>query len=155
MIYTYITTNKINSKQYVGSHETDNINDGYLGSGRPYFINALKKYGKKNFKREIISFYKNIKTARKKESYYIKKYSTLVPNGYNISPTGGTGINGKHSKYSKKKMSESHKGQIPWNKGKTLKTDNRLMKMSESLKGMKAWNKGKKGVSKKNKYKNE
>jgi len=31
--YTYITTNLINGKQYVGDHSTDNLEDGYLGSG--------------------------------------------------------------------------------------------------------------------------
>jgi len=30
--YTYITTNLINGKQYVGDHSTDNLNDEYLGS---------------------------------------------------------------------------------------------------------------------------
>ena len=31
--FTYITTNIINGKQYVGKHTTNNISDGYLGSG--------------------------------------------------------------------------------------------------------------------------
>ena len=32
--YVYITTNLENKKQYVGDHSTNNINDGYLGSGK-------------------------------------------------------------------------------------------------------------------------
>ncbi len=48
----YKTTNLINGKIYVGYHNTD-INDGYLGSGT-IFSKALKKYGKKNFVREVL-----------------------------------------------------------------------------------------------------
>ena len=29
----YIIINIINGKQYMGSYRTDNVNDGYLGSG--------------------------------------------------------------------------------------------------------------------------
>jgi len=28
IIYNYITTNKVNGKQYVGMHSTDNVDDG-------------------------------------------------------------------------------------------------------------------------------
>ena len=43
---TYITTNLINRKQYVGDHSTNNINDGYLGTG------TLIKKAIKNTKKE-------------------------------------------------------------------------------------------------------
>ena len=88
----YITTNLINGKQYVGSHHTDNINDKYLGSGN-LIKNSIKKNGKNNFKREILQDCNSILEARKLEGYYIDKYNTLIPNGYNISPNGGNFIN--------------------------------------------------------------
>lgn len=49
----YRITNLINGKIYVGKHQTDNINDGYLGSGIR-IRHAMKKYGYENFKKEIL-----------------------------------------------------------------------------------------------------
>lgn len=47
----YKTTNLINGKYYYGKHQTSNLDDGYLGSGK-YLLNSVKKYGKVNFHRE-------------------------------------------------------------------------------------------------------
>lgn len=41
---------------YFGKHSTDNIEDSYFGSGTR-LIATLKKYGKENFKKEILGFY--------------------------------------------------------------------------------------------------
>jgi len=110
--FVYITTNLINNKQYVGSHATNNIEDGYIGSGR-YFIKAINKYGYKNFKREILQQCENILEARKLEATYIIKFDTMMPNGYNLAPMGGLGFNGARlSEYTKQKISESNKGKI-------------------------------------------
>jgi len=57
----YITTNLINGKQYVGDHSTNKIYDTYLGSGSG-ILNAIKKYGKENFKREILEQFKSKNT---------------------------------------------------------------------------------------------
>ena len=46
----YKTTNLINGKSYIGIHKTNNLNDGYLGSGFA-ITEAIEKYGKDNFKR--------------------------------------------------------------------------------------------------------
>ncbi len=62
----YKTTNLINGKYYYGIHSTDNLEDGYLGSGIQ-LKNAIKKYGIENFRREIIKDYKNRSLAVKCE----------------------------------------------------------------------------------------
>ena len=49
----YKTTNLINSKIYVGQDSKNNYN--YLGSGI-IIKKAIKKYGKENFKKEIIEY---------------------------------------------------------------------------------------------------
>jgi len=107
--YVYITTNLINGKQYVGDHSTNNLNDKYLGSGRPYFLNAIKQYGKENFKKEILEFFDTKQEAFNAQEKYINEYNTLQPNGYNISPKGGHNTKDCFSDESKLKISSSLK----------------------------------------------
>lgn len=104
--FVYITTNLINGKQYVGDHSTNNLEkDKYLGSGKTTLKFAIKKYGNINFKREILEFFPTRKEAFDAQEKYIIKYNTLTPNGYNISPKGGSQCSGGVSEESKKRMS--------------------------------------------------
>lgn len=48
---------------YVGSHTTNNINDGYLGSSRP-LLKLIRELGKDAFVREIIQFTSDMETAK-------------------------------------------------------------------------------------------
>lgn len=108
--YVYITTNLITGMQYIGDHSTNNLNDKYLGSGK-IIIDAIRKYKKKNFSKSIIEYFKTRQEAFDAQENYIKMYNTLYPNGYNLSPTGGHGINGgKLSQSTKDKISLIHKG---------------------------------------------
>lgn len=137
--FVYITTNLITGEQYVGDHSTDNLNDGYLGSGI-YIKHALKKYKRINFKRKIIEFFDTKKEAFNAQEKYINEYNTLSPNGYNISPCGGIANNNCY-------LTEEHKEKIriaqtnrpyrePWNKGKTnIYSEETLKKMSKANKG--------------------
>jgi group I intron endonuclease len=101
MNFIYITTNNTNGKQYVGSHNGE-IDDRYLGSGK-LLLRAIKLYGRHNFTRQIIQECDPIDNLILEERY-IKQYSTIQPNGYNISPTGGHGLNGKLSEKTKEKL---------------------------------------------------
>jgi len=150
--YNYITTNKINGKQYVGAHSTNNINDGYLGGG--LLINkAIKKYGKENFTRKILYYAWNFEMAFSNEKLLIKKYNTLVPNGYNISPTGGLNVPNCHSKETKEKMRQAKLGKKSAMCGKHH-SEKSIKKISEVLSGENNPNYGKKAINKngKNKY---
>jgi len=91
--YVYMITNLINGKKYIGDRTIDKLPDDYLGSGS-YLNLAIKKYGKQNFKKEILEFFPTRKDAYIAQEYYIQKYKTLVTqNGYNLTRTGGPGVN--------------------------------------------------------------
>lgn len=94
MNFVYLTTNLVTGKKYIGSHHTNNFNDNYLGSGTLLKL-SIKKYGSDKFTRIIVKHCRSIKEARLLEEFYIKEYNTLIPNGYNISPIGGSGMVGK------------------------------------------------------------
>jgi len=165
--YTYITTNLINGKKYIGNHSTDNLKDNYLGSGKPIFLNALKKYGENNFKKEILEFFDTKQEAFNAQKKYINEYNTLIPNGYNISPSGGMkGTGGLHSEESKEKIRKnsigknlgkkhSQKQNIEHSKflmGKILSEDHKK-KISESNKGKKHSEETREKIGKANKGK--
>jgi hypothetical protein len=71
---------------------------------------------------------------------FIKMYDT-INKGYN-SAEGGSGNHGcVRSEETRKKISESLKGNIPWNKGMSLNKETKK-KISDSLNGNTPWNKG-------------
>ncbi len=67
VFYTvYQTTCLVNGKTYVGCHKTSNPNDSYLGSG-VLFSKAVAKYGKENFKKEVLFIFDNPEEMLTKE----------------------------------------------------------------------------------------
>jgi len=90
-MYIYKTTNLVNGKIYVGKCENvPEKTNWYLGSG-DLLQKAFKKYGKENFKKEILEICDTKEKLNEREIFWIKKLK--LPNfkiGYNIT-TGGTG----------------------------------------------------------------
>ena len=82
--FIYKTTCLVNGKIYIGKHEGSE-SDNYLGSGTVFEF-ALKKYGRKNFKREILRRCETLHELRIWEHVFIKKYHAQDPSiGYNIA----------------------------------------------------------------------
>lgn len=129
--YCYITTNLINGKQYVGDHSTNNLDDGYLGSGTGLKL-AIKKYGKEKFKKEILEFLDNKNDAFDAQIGFINEYDTLAPNGYNISPHGGYGVNNSElNESTKKKLSELRMGDKNPNFGVELSLKDKIIRSKQ------------------------
>lgn len=87
--YFYKITNLINNHFYYGVHNTNNLDDGYIGSGKRLHI-AYKKYGCENFKKEILKFFDTSKEAFEYEAEIVTEELVKSNECYNLS-TGGDG----------------------------------------------------------------
>ena len=118
MGFIYKITNLITNKCYIGETTKADPEKRWMqhkntikrGIGCPALQSAVIKHGIDNFKFEILLICFD-EDRYKYEIEYIKKYNTLVPNGYNILEGGpGGGFKGKkHSEETRKRMSKNMK----------------------------------------------
>lgn len=98
----YQTINLINGKKYIGKDKNNNPN--YIGSGVSLKL-AIKKYGKENFKKEILEYCNNINHLIKQEEYWLNYYDVENNKEYynrTNKPFGNSGL----SDETKKKISD-------------------------------------------------
>lgn len=133
--FVYKTTNIINGKEYTGYHGTDNLDDGYLGSGK-LLKRAIEKYGPESFIREILEFFDNPKDAFEYEKKIVNEEYVKRDDTYNLSIGGNVcilygesnGFYGKsHSNETKSKIREKRLG-------KSVHTEESKRKISEKSK---------------------
>jgi group I intron endonuclease len=137
MGYIYSIYNKISKKRYIGQTIqplNKRINQHFYLSKKGIITplyNAIRKYQKSDFIIDIVE--KCDKSLlNEREQYWIKHYNTFAE-GYNCD-LGGSGTKSfKHSKETKRKMSESKKGKPSGRKGK-INSPESNKKRSESLK---------------------
>lgn len=96
MIGIYKFTNKNNNKSYIGqsvnieTRRKNHISASYYPRNNTYntaFHQAIRKHGVDAFEFEILTLCK-IEELDSLEKYYISKYNSMVPNGYNMTPGG-------------------------------------------------------------------
>lgn len=97
----YKITNLINGKIYIGKDENNRKN--YFGSGKIIKL-AIKKYGKENFKKEILQECDTRENIIFAEQWWIWHLNSKYPNGYNIA-NGGEGASHPMSDITKNKIS--------------------------------------------------
>jgi hypothetical protein len=135
----YVITNKINGKRYVGqtiqsmeARWSKHCSIYKANKGMP-IVNAIQKYGKDVFEKEILMKCESVEEMNHWEKFYIKSFESLTPNGYNVLPGGKNSL---HTEETKRKIKEAQTGELNHNFGKkaSLKTK---QKMSLSRIGMK------------------
>lgn len=85
--YLYKITNTVNNKIYIGVHQTKNLNDDYFGSGLNLH-RAIKKYGKENFRKEILEYFDNEESMLTREKELVNAEFVKSTNTYNINEGG-------------------------------------------------------------------
>ena len=78
----YKITNQINRKYYIGRHATKDVNDSYMGSGVG-IKNAIAKYGKENFIKEVIAESDNAESLWELEKEIVNEDIVKDPMSYN------------------------------------------------------------------------
>lgn len=87
--FIYRTTNMVNGRHYTGLHSTDDLEDGYLGSGKRFGY-ELNKYGRENFKREILEFLPSRAELKAREKTIVNEEMLKDPLCLNLK-LGGEG----------------------------------------------------------------
>lgn len=92
MFYTiYKTTNKVNGKFYIGKHQTKDLNDSYMGSGK-YLKRAIAKHGVENFSKEILHIFDNEEEMNAKEAELVSEDFCIREDTYNLCRGGRGGF---------------------------------------------------------------
>lgn len=100
----------INNKIYVGQNKNDNPN--YYGSGK-LIKRAIKKYGKDNFKKEILCECNSLEELNKMEKFWISKLNSTDDRiGYNLESGGSDSFFNKKRKSGDYTFTEEHKKNI-------------------------------------------
>lgn len=119
-MYLYKITNNINNKIYIGITNNYKRRWANHGIGDAVIARAIQKYGKQNFTFEILESNISIEEIDQLEIDTIKKYNSLVPNGYNVAkggrynaggilPKNGHENNNAHLTYEEAKYIKDHR----------------------------------------------
>ena len=139
MHYTiYKTTNLLNGKFYIGKHQTANPDDTYLGSGKALEA-AINKYGRDNFKKEVLYIFDSEIAMNSKEKELITESLVNDPKSYNlgIGGEGGPHFKGrKHTIKSRQKMGRLNQKLSKEHRDKISEANRRRVLSYEAIRNM-------------------
>ena len=87
----YKITNTVNDKIYLGKHQTENLDDGYLGSGK-LLHRALKKHGREKFIKEILHVFTTEQEMNDREKELVTEEFCARKDTYNLCEGGKGGF---------------------------------------------------------------
>ena len=107
--FIYKTTNKLNGKYYIGMHSTNNIDDGYLGSGKRLRY-SIRKYGEENFEREILEFFDSREELKKREEEVVNLEEIAKKDCMNmiVGGEGGRGFTSEEARKGREVTNKKH-----------------------------------------------
>lgn len=152
MYKIYRITNLINGKIYVGQTKQilkERFQQHCLSKNNMLISRAIKKYGKENFKIEILETCINLEELNNSEIKWIKDLNSLNPNGYNVLEGGR---NAKLPEEMLKQKTDKISGKNNYLYGKKH-SEETLKKMSDVKKNKKCSENHKKNISKANLHK--
>jgi len=88
--YIYKIT-RFDGKYYIGMHSTDDLEDGYFGSGHLLW-KSIKKHGKEKHSKEILEFLSDRKTLKLRERALVNEEIVNDPLCMNLQLGGGGGF---------------------------------------------------------------
>lgn len=145
--YIYKITCNITNRFYIGMHSTDDLNDGYFGSGKRLWF-SINYHGKKNHIKEILEFYSTRELLKEREKELVTKELIDETLCMNLKEGGDGGFsNEEHKKKFLEKavtMFIENKNKIKERKKWLFSNDetwskNYSEKMSINSKGNKSW----------------
>ena len=145
--YIYKTTCRVTNKYYIGMHSTDNLKDGYLGSGKRLWY-SIDKHGKNNHVKEILEFLPDRKSLKDREKEIVNSELLNEKLCMNIAPGGGGGFISKEHENNFQKGADKFRELSTTNAREKLKWlikndadwyDEWKKNMSTSLKGNQAF----------------
>ena len=87
----YTVKNIINDRYYIGIHSTNNLDDGYMGSGTAIKL-AIEKYGNHNFEKSILYIFDDREMALAKERELVTEELIKDEMCYNLKTGGSSGF---------------------------------------------------------------
>lgn len=97
--YIYKITCNVTNRFYIGMHSTDNLNDGYFGSGKRLWF-SINYHGKNNHTKEILEFLETRELLKERERFLVNKELIQEKLCMNlvIGGEGGSFVNEEHFK---------------------------------------------------------
>lgn len=142
-MFVYCVTNLLNGKKYIGqtirpvrARWSAHKRDTRYPIGR-----AIAKYGKENFRFEILETVDSREELDEREIYWIREFNTIRPTGYNLTE-GGKGVvpsEETREKFRKCNAGENNPayGKPSKTKGKQIHSTEHKQRVSESNTGIK------------------